>query len=170
MASRSVDGCACRRLHRALLGSPAAVRVCVAPLVRVLMNAIDKTGCEFSESNISCCICRRSTQGDGQSAALGGFQPEKGVSIHVMRLRSCAQPYPASQTTGTQIRLCAGPTTQSSGFDGMRTPLELTNTIRHELVHQFDHCRAYMNWQDSRQLACSEETPPLLSILQSRFA
>ncbi len=148
----------------ALLVSPVAVGAWAAPLVHVLLNAIDKTGCEFSEASIACCICRRSTQADGQTGSLGtlgGFQPEKGVRIPTV---TCARTS-RSRGTFTQIRLCAGPTTQSSGFDGMRTPSELTNTIRHELIHQFDHCRAYMNWQDSRQLACSEESSHLPSTL-----
>jgi inner membrane protease ATP23 len=32
----------------------------------------------------------------------------------------------------------------------------LEDTLTHELVHAFDHCTTTVNWNDCRQLACSE--------------
>jgi inner membrane protease ATP23 len=40
--------------------------------------------------------------------------------------------------------------------DKLNVQTEVTNTIRHELVHAFDHCRAHVDWTDIDHLACAE--------------
>lgn len=32
----------------------------------------------------------------------------------------------------------------------------MNETLTHELVHSYDHCRAHVDWNDLKHLACSE--------------
>lgn len=40
--------------------------------------------------------------------------------------------------------------------DKVRTKGELVRTMRHELIHAFDHCRANIDWNDIDHVACAE--------------
>jgi inner membrane protease ATP23 len=40
--------------------------------------------------------------------------------------------------------------------DNVRTQGEVTRTIRHELIHAFDHCRAHVDWNNLEHVACAE--------------
>ena len=36
------------------------------------------------------------------------------------------------------------------------TQKQFNDVLSHELIHAFDHCRAFVEWQDCRHHACAE--------------
>eukprot|EP01135_Chromosphaera_perkinsii_P012001 Nk52_evm9s2568 gene=Nk52_evmTU9s2568 len=92
------------------------------PLVRHMLKALEKAGCEFKAKHLICEPCTRAgAEGDQQVA--GGFVADRGVVL-------CEESL-FSQTL-------------------------VEETLIHELIHAFDHCRAKVDWADCRHHACSE--------------
>jgi inner membrane protease ATP23 len=75
---------------------------------------------------------------------------------------------------------CGSDYTRAGGFDTGSGSINLCsghfftkghmeNTLVHELVHMYDHCKFKVDWNNLRHHACSEVSYPLLRLYVTKF-
>jgi hypothetical protein len=109
-----VCACVCTRVCDTRCGA----RGVSAPLIKFMIDAIEKKGCAVADDFIVCAPCGRFPGGSL-------FSSEPGRE---------------------QIVVCEEACDQDS----------VNRSVAHELVHAFDYCRAYLDFSDCRQHACTE--------------
>ncbi|XP_070559298.1 mitochondrial inner membrane protease ATP23 homolog [Ptychodera flava] len=89
------------------------------------------------------------------------FNPHVKLLLEALKENGCE----AFQDRHFSCEQCS--TVVSGGFDSessqivlcqnnIQTQAGMDRVLTHELIHAFDHCRAKVNWNDVRHLACSE--------------
>ncbi|KAL0952193.1 hypothetical protein HGRIS_008803 [Hohenbuehelia grisea] len=125
-----------------------------SPSVLFMLKHLKLSGCEVPPDNIICAPC--------------GPPPGPSITTTSPSASSTSASAPASSSARPNSSQSATlPTAKSGGFSPEAGAIVLCagqffskahmeNTLVHELVHMYDHCRFKVDWNDLRHHACSE--------------
>jgi hypothetical protein len=157
--------------HRGLDPEASMVSCCAAPFVKFMMDNMEKRGCKVQDKDFF--VVRHCDEKVG-----GGFDESASKHGGVVLCQNHIRDF---QHTGSHCRVwtpattCArftyypqyvcSPAANPPPFvlNGDTTAIVIILivvgaelTLTHELVHAYDHCRAYVDWSNCVHHACSE--------------